>query len=944
MAANTSRNKQTLRSTDRGGVVSLTAGILCLALGFGMLIGISLQSSSYSVLSLKNLALGLGGVLYPLVPIFAIWLGWLLCVSARHYISFRTFALSFSIFLLLGAFLILVTSIPGFGTLMDYIHNMNANINQLPEPGSFGAYLSRAYAQYDKKLTPLQGGGALGMMVAFPVWRFLGQVGGLIFLVLGLIALGFALLRISPVRLAQKLDARIQRGPQQPATEPQPAPQPATQGEPQPAPAYQMQNTPYYVDPAPEADMEPAVPQWQPAGPVETVEVDPQWQPPQPEVLPWQTAPAAQAEPGFVPVSQDFVETFDPAPAPPGPIVRRQRRAVQTPQVAAEPAPLAPEKQEELAPPPVASQPVPQTAAIEQASVKPEAPVVEAIDEPFEEPFEEPQEEPVVEPARPAQRASQKPQVVGVQPAVPLTGQRVAVNPRASLDKGQSGMDGMAKPKAPQQQMIPIDDYQYPPARLLTSPPPDAKLDTTEEDVARAEKLISTLDSFSIPAEVQQIVHGPAITRFAIRLGEGVNVNKLRNVMDNISVELLAKAPVRAEIPIPGTPLIGIEVSNDKTTPVYLQEVLESPKMKEIKSPTAVALGKDITGAPVVCELMDMPHLLIAGATGSGKSVCINSIITSLLYRATPREVRMILVDPKFVELQMYNDMPHLLMPVVVDPKKAVAALEWVCIEMDERYQRLQKLRARNIDAYNRRIGPDEEPMPRIIVIVDEMSDLMVSAGKVIDEHVKRITAKARAAGICLILATQRPSVDVITGIIKANVPSRIAFQVTSQVDSRTILDSQGAEKLLGYGDMLYLPRNLPAPKRVQGCYVKDEDVARVMDFIKSRHQANYDLDMMEHVEKSDQQDGSGAVGGAGSADEVDELLPKAIEMAVEAGQMSISMLQRVLRVGYGRAGRLIDEMERRGVVSGNEGTKPRKTLITREQYLELFGDELGAD
>ena len=531
---------------------------------------------------------------------------------------------------------------------------------------------------------------------------------------------------------------------------------------------------------------------------------------------------------------------------------------------------------------------------------------------------------------------------VGVDPVVTLTGEKVSVAGRTSLAPEVSKLDGTAKPKpAGKQMQIPLDDYERPPVRLLSPPPPNTQVDTSEEDMARADKLIATLTSFNITAQMQQIVHGPAITRFAIRLAEGVNVNRLRNVMDNIAVELLAKSAIRAEIPIPGTPLIGIEVSNDHATTVYLSEVLHSPKMQENKSPTSVALGKDITGAPVICELMDMPHLLIAGATGSGKSVCINSIITSLLYRASPEEVRLILVDPKFVELQPYNDIPHLLLPVVVDPKKAVAALEWVCQEMDERYQKLQKNGVRNIDAYNKKLAPDEESLPKIIVIIDEMSDLMASAGKIIDEHVKRITAKARAAGICLILATQRPSVDVITGIIKANIPSRIAFQVASQVDSRTILDSQGAEKLLGYGDMLYLPRNLSAPKRVQGCFISDKDVGQVTEYVKSRNQADYNVDIIEHIEKGDRRDEptNGADNVDEGADSFDDLLPKAIEMAVEAGQMSISMLQRVLRVGYGRAGRLIDEMARRSIISGNEGTKARKTLITREDYQKLYDD-----
>ncbi|NLB38642.1 MAG: DUF87 domain-containing protein [Clostridiales bacterium] len=528
-------------------------------------------------------------------------------------------------------------------------------------------------------------------------------------------------------------------------------------------------------------------------------------------------------------------------------------------------------------------------------------------------------------------------------PAVPLTGERIPVKPVAAVSKPERRMDGMVDgtPRKDRQMQLALANYERPPLRLLTEPPANQNTDTSQLDQARAEKLVQPLASFNLSAQVQQVVHGPAITRFAIRLAEGVNVNRLNSVMNNLSVELLAKSPVRAEIPIPGTRLIGIEVSNDKTTAVYLREVLESQRMQEAKTPTTVALGLDITGTPVLCDLMDMPHLLIAGATGSGKSVCINSIITSLLYCASPDAVRLILVDPKFVELQPYNEVPHLLLPVITDPKKAVSALEWVCQEMDDRYQKLQRSGARNLDAYNAKLGPDEEKLPKLVVIVDEMADLMATCGKIIDEHIKRITAKARAAGICLILATQRPSVDVITGVIKANIPSRIAFQVSSLVDSRTILDGSGAEKLLGFGDMLYLPRNYSAPKRVQGCLITDADVNRVVDYIKGRNKTDYNVDIMEHIESGGNEANGNGAGGMDDADgaEVDELLPKAIEMAVEAGQMSISMLQRVLRVGYGRAGRLIDEMARRGIISGNEGTKARKTLITREEYGNLPGD-----
>jgi len=491
----------------------------------------------------------------------------------------------------------------------------------------------------------------------------------------------------------------------------------------------------------------------------------------------------------------------------------------------------------------------------------------------------------------------------------------------------------MVKKPVATQIRLALDDYTTPPLRLLTEPPRGARDDTTEEDRIRAEKLIETLDSFSITAHLHDIVHGPTVTRFAIRLAEGINVNKLRSVMDNLSIELKAKGDIRAEIPIPGTSFVGLEVSNEKTSKVYLREVLESSRMSENRSPTAVALGKDITGTPIVCELMDMPHLLIAGATGSGKSVCINSIICSILYRASPRNVRLIMVDPKFVELQPYNDVPHLMMPVITDAKKATAALDWVCKEMDQRYQILVEAGVRNLDAYNKRLGPDEEPLPRIIVIVDEMADLMTTSGKMIEDHIKRITAKARAAGICLILATQRPSVNIITGVIKANIPGRIAFRVSSPFDSKTILDSQGAEKLLGYGDMLYRSQ-IREPIRVQGCFVSDRDVEQTVDYIRSRNKADYNLELIEHVEQSDKADNGSMDASDESGDaEFDELLPQAIEMAVESGQMSISMLQRVLRIGYARSGRLIDEMARRGIISGNEGTKARKTLLSREQY-----------
>jgi S-DNA-T family DNA segregation ATPase FtsK/SpoIIIE len=390
---------------------------------------------------------------------------------------------------------------------------------------------------------------------------------------------------------------------------------------------------------------------------------------------------------------------------------------------------------------------------------------------------------------------------------------------------------------------------------------------------------------------------------------------------------------------------IGIEVPNKLVSTVSLREVLDSPEMKANPSPLLVALGKDIAGSPVLCDLSKMPHLLIAGATGSGKSVCINSIVCSLLYRTTPEQVRLIMVDPKQVELSVYNTIPHLLVPVVSDPKKAAGALSWVVQEMLERYGKFSAQGVRNLAGYNKANQGTDKVLPNIVVIIDEMADLMEVCRKDVEESIRRLAALARAAGIYMVLATQRPSVDVITGVIKNNIPSRIAFAVSSGTDSRTIIDINGAEKLMGKGDMLYKPTGA-SPTRVQGCFVSDEEVNAIADFIGSRYQTDFDPNIVEHLESTanersadeitSRDDDPGAGGGEGS---FQELLQQAIEMAVEDGQTSTSMLQRRLRVGYARAGRLIDEMEKRNIISQSEGSKPRKTLITREQYAEMMQD-----
>ena len=481
--------------------------------------------------------------------------------------------------------------------------------------------------------------------------------------------------------------------------------------------------------------------------------------------------------------------------------------------------------------------------------------------------------------------------------------------------------------------------YYAPPITDLKRPE-ISMLDTTEEDEGRSRRLEETLASFRVQARVVHVTHGPAISRFEIELAPGTKVGKVSELEKDIAYGMQATS-VRIEAPIPGKSLVGVEVPNPKRATVTLREVLESQQMQNAKSILTVALGKDIAGTPVICDLAKMPHMLIAGATGSGKSVCINTIINSLLFRAGPDEVRMILIDPKVVELQCYNGIPHLLLPVVNDPHKAAAALAWAVAEMMERYDKFSERGVRNLEGYNAILEDGEKPMPRIVIIIDELADLMMVCKKDVEEYICRLTQLARAAGIHLIVATQRPSVDVITGLIKANIPSRIAFKTASYVDSRTILDRNGSEQLLGWGDMLYLPTGSFAPIRIQGCFLSDEEVNRIADHVRQANPSTYDpniLDKLEALSKGAEEIPSkDLIGGqAENASGDAELFAQAVEIAIQDGQISTSTLQRRLKVGYSRAGRLTDEMEARGIVSAKDGSKPRKCLITREEWVAL--------
>ena len=478
------------------------------------------------------------------------------------------------------------------------------------------------------------------------------------------------------------------------------------------------------------------------------------------------------------------------------------------------------------------------------------------------------------------------------------------------------------------------DPYNYPPIDLLEAGE-NVQENHRDSDMEKAGLLEDTLKQFGIATRLTGIAHGPAVTRFELQPAPGVKVSRITSLSDDIAMHLAAMS-VRIEAPIPGKAAVGVEIPNDKVEMVRLRDVLESPEARKSVSKIAVGLGKDNSGRYIVADIAKMPHVLIAGQTGSGKSVCINSIITSILFRATPDEVRLILIDPKMVELSIYNDIPHLVCPVVTDCKKAASALDWAVAEMSMRYKRFAERGVRDIKGYNKVLSEGEKPMPQMVIIIDELADLMMVAPGEVEDSICRLAQLARAAGMHLVIATQRPSVNVVTGIIKANIPTRIAFCVASQVDSRTMIDHGGAEKLLGNGDMLFVPSGINKPMRVQGAWVSDEEVHAIVEYIKERSETSYDVDMIEKMDNAARTDAEKEE----VASEYDPRLPEAVEIVVEAGQASVSMLQRRMRVGYARAGRLIDEMEQRGIVSEADGAKPRSVLITREEMNDLFMDE----
>ena len=599
---------------------------------------------------------------------------------------------------------------------------------------------------------------------------------------------------------------------------------------------------------------------------------------------------------------------------------------------------------------------------------EPVHPAAESFDTPVMTPVV-----PTIQPEAPAEPSApdavEMPETAAIQPAVPQAPARVSAENAVAM-RSAPDADGwisitaepveekdisslvaaaMEKPAASEQAaaQTPVEDaepvdtfqYQYPPIELFERSPDESDPTAQDELKANAQKLVDTLESFGVRTRVLDISRGPAVTRYEVQPMAGVKISRITSLADDIALNL-AVADVRMEAPIPGKPAVGIEVPNHKRQAVYIRSVFESQSFLRMSSPLGIALGKDIAGVAQVADLCKMPHLLIAGSTGSGKSVCVNSIIMSLVFRSSPEDVKLLLIDPKVVELAEYNGIPHLLMPVVTEPKKAAGALGSAVQEMERRYRMFAENNVRDIKSFNKLAAerPDLEKMPYIAIVIDELADLMMVVGKDVEDSICRIAQKARAAGMHLIVATQRPSVDVITGLIKANIPSRIAFAVSSQVDSRTILDGAGAEKLLGQGDMLFMPVGAPKPTRIQGTFVRDEEISRVLDFIKSSATVQYDEAMIEAMEKHAIQDGKKGSGGADAEEDAgsDPMFKQAVDVVIDAGQASTSLLQRRCKLGYARAARIMDEMEQKSIIGPYEGAKPRAVLISRQQWLEM--------
>lgn len=948
-------------------------GTLLVASGVLALVSLFIGVDSAFFGSIKTAVVGLGGCLAIGLPILLIWSGLLLVLSNGRKVSFRAFLLISLLYLIVLALLNLLSRIGEDGFFVDYCI---ARQQRTVGTNSFGGILREAYhfcAAYGEPA------GAMGMLLAWPAHRFLGTVFGTVLLIILLLAVVLWLFRFNlagrlaewretaAVRRQERAQMRahqmeqqriweqqrqqeqnmadlnypayLRRGAQQPLQQtvaPFPVqPVGGMTNECQPLLSNQgITSTPSMqsihpgkplVRPAPKPDVE-LYDEMIDTGNVHS-ENQSAWRP-----LHNKPSKIHQTRMTFTPSEMGYKEEEQPQEQPKtqpaekgkddvGLTGKRRKSTARLEEIRKRKAELTQRLDQNTEARQLVSAKGEKTETEAFANyMKPEAPLADAewekpADEEYHPLLEDDSEELPEENLKiqaPKRHMPEDPQQ-----HTPMFA------PLVEMENDDEGEEEPTEEKRP---------YAFPPVDLLNLEQHRVK-DTHEVDEANAQKLEETLRSFNIPAKVQHITHGPAITRFALGLmASGINVKRIQNIADNIALDLAADGAIRIESQIPGTNLFGIEVPNKEVQTVTFAQVLMSQEMQQAKSPLAVGLGHDISGNPVICDLSKMPHLLIAGQTGSGKSVCVNTIINSLLFRASPDDVRMIMIDPKVVELQCYNVVPHLLIPVVSDPHKAAGALAWAVAEMEDRYNKMQTKNVRELSAYNAKLGPDEPKLPRIVIIIDELADLMMASKRDVEESIIRLAQKARAAGIHMVVATQRPTVDVITGLIKSNVPSRIAFAVSSIVDSRTILDKVGAEKLLGRGDMLYMPTGVKAPIRVQGCFLSDAETERIVDYIGKYSRVEFDPDVIEALERQDA-DNSDALDDGGSDGTVDDRLEEAIEMVITDGQASISMLQRRLKVGYARAGRLIDDMAARGIVSKSLGSKPREVLITREEY-----------
>ena len=861
-------------------------GIVLIAVGGLALVSVVTDMDSVIFQYTRPVVQGLAGGLCLLLPGFLVWAGGLVAFSARKKIKIRDFLILFFLYWFVLTIITLVTfawnsNTHQYHSLVDYIPPAYINENPDATADDYLTILKLAY-QYAYKGSVLEAGGLLGAALAWPLFQLLGTVISVGLLGIAILGLLILLSRLDVRAMAYNLRERSQERRETRAQE--------TALRQQEEEAWQLQETQRQA--AMQAQQRPL-----PAYARRGNQAPPMQMQPVPTSGPMFRGPELYDE-TIAPMDDTLSAPMDVA----GAMKRARGRK----------APAAP-------PPPASRDDLPWE---EDPDTARELDASRSISKPIRFPSQGNQGQ-----ATP-QKAPEFPPVKApaIQEPQRMSGTRMD-EPDLKLPP--------AKPKKTQQlQMQLPPPYAYPTLDMLKMAR-RAQTDTRLEDQQRAQVLEETLLSFGISAQVKHVTHGPTVTRFELELASGINVKRIANLTDTIAMNLAAGG-VRIEAPIPNKALVGVEVPNREIISVSLREVLEGEEMNRDDSPLAVALGKDIAGAPIICDLGKMPHLLIAGATGSGKSVCINSIICSLLFRTSPKQVRMLLIDPKVVELQCYNGIPHLLTPVVSDPHKASGALTWAVQEMMDRYQRFKERNVRGITGYNAALMEGEEAMPRIVIIIDELADLMMASKREVEESICRIAQLARAAGIHLVVATQRPSVDVITGLIKNNLPSRIAFAVASSIDARTIMERAGAEKLLGKGDMLYAPAGALAPLRVQGSFVSDDEVMKVTDFIRAHSTPDYDPNVQEVLDQTNSPsnqapDAADATGDDG--DSLDELLSQAIEMAIQEGQTSISMLQRKMRIGYARAGRLIDEMTKRGIISQAAGAKPRKVLISQEEF-----------